>query len=187
MEKAIAANPVLSEVLAKWDDVQLPSCWVVAGALVQAYWNEVHKFPPLYGVSDVDLIYFDPDDLTEETESHHSARIAELFGSENARFDVKNEARVHLWYESKFGYAIKPYTSSESAIDTFPTTAGCLGVRPQQRGLESYASFGFHDLLNLIVRPNKRQVNEEIYVEKTSRWRELWPLIKIVEWDDEST
>ena len=185
LKGVLHCNPVLSEVLGKWDEVALPDCWIVAGAIVQSYWNAVHEFPALHGVSDVDLIYFDPNDLGEKSESHHAARIAELFDNESVRFDVKNEARVHLWYEGKFGYPIEPYTSSENAIDTFPTTAGCVGVRPKGGALESYASFGFGDLLNLVVRPNKRQITREIYDEKTSRWRELWPLIKIIEWDDE--
>ena len=184
LNNALHANPVLSEVLGSWNEVALPNCWIVAGAVVQSYWNAVHDFPPLHGINDVDLIYFDPDDLSETSESRHAARITELFDSDGVRFDVKNEARVHLWYEGKFGYPIEPYTSSESAIDTFPTTAGCVGIRPNRDALESYASFGFGDLLNLVVRPNKRQVTRQIYTEKTARWRELWPLIEIVEWAD---
>src|ERR1700730_3374080 len=38
-------------------------------------------------------------------------------------------ARVHLWYEDRFGYALKPYLSSADAIATFPTTATAVGVR----------------------------------------------------------
>ncbi len=186
LNNALHANPVLFEMLGYWDEIALPNCWVVAGAIVQSYWNAVHEFPPLHGISDVDLIYFDPNDLSEASESRHAARIAELFNRASIRFDVKNEARVHLWYEGKFGYPIEPYTSSESAIDTFPTTAGCVGIRPKGCGLDSYASFGFDDLLNLVVRPNKRQITRQIYVAKTARRRELWPLIEIIDWADET-
>lgn len=182
---AIQTNPVLSEVLGCWDEVALPDSFLVAGAIVQSYWNAVHELPPLHGVSDIDLIYFDPHDLTEASETRHAARINERFNEAGVRFDVKNEARVHLWYEGKFGYPIEPYTSSKNAIDTFPITAGCIGIRPDRGALASYASFGFGDLLNLLVRPNKRQVTRQIYAEKTSRWRELWPLIEIIEWADE--
>ncbi len=184
LNSAIHANPVLSEVLGNWDEIALPNCWVVAGAVVQSYWNAAHKFPPLHGISDIDLIYFDPDDLSDTTELSHAARITELFNNSSVRFDVKNEARVHLWYEAKFGYSIEPYASSESAIDTFPTTAGCIGIRPEGGTLEAYATFGFGDLLNLIVRPNRRQITPQIYAAKTERWRELWPLIEIVDWVD---
>ena len=182
---AVEANPVLSEVLSNWDDVALPDCWIVAGAVVQSYWNAAHHFPRLYGISDIDLVYFDPDDLSETSESRHAVRIADRFDEAGINFDVKNEARVHLWYASKFGYPIKPYTSSASAIDTFPTTAGSIGIRPGRGGLESYASFGFDDLLDLVVRPNKRQVSRQVYNAKVSRWRSLWPKLRIVDWNDE--
>ncbi len=185
LSNALYANPVLSDVLQSWDDIALPNCWVVAGAVVQSYWNAVHEFPPLHGISDIDLIYFDPDDLSDSSETNHAERIAKLFDSASIRFDVKNEARVHLWYEARFGYSIEPYVSSESAIDTFPTTAGCIGIRPEGDALQAYTSFGFDDLLNLVVRPNRRQITREIYAAKTARWRELWPLIEIVDWADE--
>ena len=184
LEDALQANPVISRVLGNWDEVALPNCWVVAGVIVQSYWNAVHQLPPLHGVSDVDLVYFDPHDLTETSESCHAFRIGELFDDLCVRFDVKNEARVHLWYEGQFGYSIRPYTSSEDAIDTFPTTAGAVGIRPARDAIESYASFGFDDLMNLVVRPNKRQITRAIYTNKVLRWRELWPLLEIIDWDD---
>ena len=185
LQLAVHANPVLSDVLNNWNKLALPDCWIVAGAIVQSYWNAAHHFDPLYGISDIDLIYFDPDDLSEASEARHAVRIANRFDATGARFDVKNEARVHLWYAKKFGYPIEPYTSSESAIDTFPTTAGCIGVRPGRGGLEWYASFGFDDLLDLVVRPNKRQVSRQVYEDKASRWRNLWPRLQIAEWNDE--
>ncbi len=184
---AMAASEAVSEVLGSWDDIALPDCWLVAGAVVQSYWNAVHELPPLHGINDIDLVYFDPSDLSESSESREAHRISELFDHLNISFDVKNEARVHLWYERKFGYPIEPYTSSESAIDTFPTTVGSIGIRPAGKGIEAYAAFGFEDLLNMVVRPNKRQVTRNIYTAKTARWADLWPLLTIVDWDDETS
>ena len=187
LRDALLANPVISGLLGRWDALALPNCWLVAGVVVQSYWNAAHKLPPLHGISDIDLIYFDPNDLSESSESRAAHRVSELFNHPTIGFDVKNEARVHLWYERKFGYPIEPYASSESAIDTFPTTAGSIGIRPAKNGIEAYATFGFEDLLNLVVRPNKRQVTRDIYTEKVARWRELWPLLRIVDWDDETS
>ena len=184
LEDALEANHVVTEVLGKWAEVALPNCWIVAGVIVQSYWNAMHELPPLHGVNDIDLIYFDSTDLAETSESGHALRISGMFDDLGVRFDVKNEARVHLWYESRFGYAIEPYASSEDAIDTFPTTAGSVGIRPANDAIESYTTFGFDDLLNLVVRPNKRQITREIYAEKVLRWSEMWPLLKIIEWDD---
>jgi hypothetical protein len=98
------------------------------------------------------------------------------------RIDVKNEARVHLWYEAKFGYAIRPYASVADAITTFPTTATAVGLRPGPEGLAVFAPYGLADLLGLIVRPNKRQITRSIYEAKVTRWTSVWPGLKVVPW-----
>ena len=184
LENSLHENGAVSHLFECWSELQLPDCWLVAGAVAQSYWNKVHGFPPLHGISDIDLAYFDPNDLTEESESAQAARIGRRFEHLDVRFDVKNEARVHLWYERRFGYPIPAYPSAESAIETFPTTAGAIGVRPGDRGLEALAPFGFDDLLNLVVRPNKRQITREIYLRKVERWTALWPKLKVLDWDE---
>ena len=37
--------------------------------------------------------------------------------------DVTNEARVHTWYQRRFGLPLAPYHSAEHAIATWPSTA----------------------------------------------------------------
>jgi hypothetical protein len=184
VETSLRANPIVATVFDGWSELALPNCWLVAGAVVQSYWNHVHGFQPQHGINDIDLIYFDPDDLTEEKESQHAARINNRYQDLGIRFDVKNEARVHLWYEERFGYPINAYTSAEAAMETFPTTAGAIGVRAAGNKLEAFAPFGFDDLVNLVVRPNKRQITQAIYAEKVARWEPHWPRVKFVEWDD---
>ncbi len=185
IQKAVRANPAVARVLDNWAAIDLPDSWLVAGSVVQSYWNAAHGLPPHHGIDDVDVVYFDPDDLSEEAEAEHASRISAMFDGAGVRFDVKNQARVHLWYESRFGIPIQAYRSSRDAIDTFPTTAGAVGVRPQHGSLEAYTSFGFDDLLGLVVRPNKRLVTEEVYSAKVARWKPLWSKLRIVGWNDE--
>lgn len=96
---------------------------------------------------------------------------------------MKNQARVHIWYEDKFGYSIKPYTSTDEAITTFPTTATAVGIRPLDNRLALCAPYGLSDLLAPVVRVNKKQVTREIYEKKIARWRQLWPDLEIIPWD----
>lgn len=187
LEESLRDNAVISTLLNDWTEIGLANCWIVAGAVVQSYWNKVHGFSPLHGVSDVDIVYFDSRDLSEESEACHSVRISNLYKGLPVRFDIKNEARVHLWYGSRFGYPIDAYSSAEAAIDTFPTTAGAIGIRPVGDAIECYASFGVDDLVELVVRPNKRQITRSIYTKKVARWRSVWPRLNIVEWDDGQT
>ena len=90
---------------------------------------------------------------------------------------------MHLWYADKFGKALAPYGSTEHAISTFPTTATCVGVRPDGDGLAVVAPFGLSDLLGLIVRPNKTQISQAVYDAKVARWRPLWPGLTFLAWD----
>jgi hypothetical protein len=184
LEAALRESPVVSHLFYSWPDLALPNCWLVAGAVFQTFWNGAHGYSPLHGIHDVDLVYFDPDDLSEDAENDHSSRINRRFANLKVKFDVKNEARVHQWYEDRFGYPINAYTSVESAMETFPTTAGAIGVRSTGQKLEAYAPFGFDDLMNFVIRPNKRQITRAIYADKVARWKPNWPQIRYLDWDD---
>ncbi len=184
LEGLIARSPLLSAVIGAWDSIALPDGYLVAGAIAQSAWNDAFGLDTGYGISDVDLIYFDGTDLSAEAEAKHAARIRQALGALPVWIDVKNEARVHLWYEAKFGYPIRPYVSSADAIATFPTTAGSIGVRPGRGGLEIEAPFGLDDLFGLIVRPNKKQITRAIYDAKIARWSAMWPKLTFLAWDD---
>ena len=184
MENCVRASPLLVPILDRWDDIQLPDAWLVAGAVAQTVWNEKLGYPPDHGIRDVDIVYFDGDDLRADSETRVEQRIRSLFAGLPVAFDVKNEARVHLWYEAKFGRAIPPYRSTEEAIATFPTTATAIGVRLTDGRLEVTAPFGLADLMSLVVRPNKAQVTQPIYDAKVARWRDLWPGLDIRPWTE---
>jgi hypothetical protein len=183
LSRTLFASPLLQPILTCWPEIALPNCWLVAGAVAQTFWNHRYGFDPAHGVLDIDLVYFDDADLSSDTETRHGERLRARFADIPAWLDVKNEARVHLWYAEKFGFEIAPYLSVEAAIETFPTTATTIGVQPAESGLEIYAPFGLDDLLNLCVRPNKKQITPDIYEAKIARWRTLWPALFCEPWE----
>jgi uncharacterized protein len=140
--------------------------------------------PAEFGVKDVDLIYFDSQDLSLEAELGHERRLRDLFQHLPIKLDVKNEARVHLWYKDRFGYAIEPYSSSADAIATFPTTATSVGIRQIRSKFECCAPFGLDDLFSLVVRPNKGQITRAIYEAKVDRWRSIWLRLTFLPWEE---
>ena len=162
----------------------MPDSWLVAGCIAQTIWNLRCRQPADCGLKDLDLIYFDEKDLSAETEASHERRLRDLFRGLPLKLDVKNEARVHLWYKDRFGYAINPYSSSADAIATFPTTATSVGIRRVLGKFECCAPFGLDDLFGLVVRPNKRQITRAIYEAKVGRWRSIWPSLTVLPWDD---
>ena len=183
LTSVLASSALLAPVLRHWPDIGLPNGWLAAGAVAQTIWNVAHGYPPDANIRDIDLAYFDAGDLSAEAEARNETRITNLFSDLGVAVDVKNEARVHLWYPAKFGYSIAPYRSAEEAIATFPTTATAVGVRPHGSQLEICAPFGLDDLLGLVVRPNKAQITRAIYEAKVARWRLCWPNLKICDWE----
>ena len=182
LEAVLRTNPDLATLLDRFAELALPEAWIVAGCLAQTVWNQLFALPPGHGIADIDLVYFDPD-LSEATEAAHEARLHDLFPAVSARLDVKNQARVHQWYEAKFARPLAPYACVPQAIATYPTTATSVGIRIQGGKPEICAPYGLSDLLAGIVRPNKVLVTEQVYLAKTARWRSLWPGLEIVPWD----
>lgn len=184
MERTLRGNPDLAALLDGFAAIGLPDCWIVAGAVAQTLWNAAHGFTPGHGIKDIDIIYHDAADLSDEAEAAQEARLRGLFPALSARLDVKNQARVHLWYGTKFGRAIAQYQSSAEAIATFPATATAIGVQPTRDGMAVCAPFGTADLDALVIRPNKRIVSEAVYTQKAARWRAIWPRLAVVGWND---
>lgn len=184
LQAIVSASPVLAPVLDNWSRLNLPDAWLVAGAVAQTVWNHRFGLPADYGIDDIDIVYFDGDDLSGRAEEAHAARIRSMFSGLAVRLDVKNQARVHLWYEAHFGYRIEPYISAQQAITTFPTTAAAVGIRPGPDGLDICAPFGLSDLLKPVVRANRKQITRDIYERKIARWSALWPELEIVVWDE---
>ena len=187
LRTVVRRSPLVATVLDRWAQIGLPDCWLVAGAVAQTVWNDGFGLPSTYGISDIDLVYFDADDLSEDAEARHSVRIRGLFADLNVWFDVKNEARVHLWYAKKFGNAIAPYVSTEDAITTFPTTATATGVQPGSDVLRVSAPYGLSDLLSLVIRPNRKQITQSVYDAKVAKWLALWPGLRVIPWHAGST
>ncbi|WP_217546606.1 nucleotidyltransferase family protein [Streptomyces sp. GbtcB6] len=183
LREVLCRNDVLVEVLERGAALGLPGWYVTAGCLFQTVWNVVTGRPAGAGIKDYDLFYFDGGDLSWEAEDRVIRRGRDAFAGVAAEVEIRNEARVHLWYEEKFGVPCPPYESAEAAIDSFAATTCCLGVRLEAGGRwRVYAPHGLSDVFNLVVRPNPLLAPRAVYEEKTARWREQWPELTVLEW-----
>lgn len=174
-------SPALSEVIQGSVSLGLENYYVGAGCVCQTVWNFQNGLDLMYGISDIDLAYFD-EDLSYEKEDRVIQQVKHKFQGLPVEIDVKNQARVHLWYRNHYGYDLSPYTSVEQAIGTWPTTATAVGVRLKGSGLTVCAPFGLNDLFGQIIRPNKTQITEETYLQKCSKWRLKWNSLTVVPW-----
>jgi uncharacterized protein len=185
LRAALRRNRTLTEVLAGAARMDLPGWYLVAGCLCQTVWNAVTGQPPGAGILDYDLAYFDDSDLSWDAEDAVIRAGNEIFAGLPAPVQIRNQARVHLWYERKFGVPCPPHASTEAAIDTFEATAACLGAGRGASGRSRiYAPYGLADVFNLVVRPNPVLAPGHVYQAKAARWRQQWPDLTVLPWPE---
>ena len=139
-----------------------------AGIMLTLNYDALFKPKPIIK-AEFTSVEFDADDTSYEAEDAVIQRAAALFQDLDVEIEVRNQARVHLWYEGKFGKAIPPFQSIEHAVSNFPTTATAIAVHPRPDGIVIVAPFGLDDLFDGIVRPNKAMVSRDRYEEKIER------------------
>jgi uncharacterized protein len=180
-------NPSIKFIFDQAKELNMPNWYLGAGGVAQTVWNVLHRFDPENGIKDYDLVYFNDSDLSYEAEDAFIKKGEEIFKDISVPVEIRNQARVHLWYEKHFGappVPLKPYRSVEEAIDQWPTTATAMGIRKEEESIKVYAPFGLDDMLNMIVRANKVKITKQIYLDKVNRWISVWPKLKIVSWED---
>ncbi|MGW6933796.1 nucleotidyltransferase family protein [Lentzea sp. NPDC054927] len=187
LRTTLARNEVLVEVLRRAAELDLPGWYLTAGCVFQTVWNVVTGRPPTEGIRDYDLFYFDDADLSWEAENEVIEAGARVFADLPAVVEIRNEARVHLWYEDHFGVPCAPYTSTEAAIDSFAATTCSVGIRLENDDRwHVYAPHGLADVFDLVVRPNPVLAPREVYETKTRRWRGQWPELTVLPWPDQA-
>jgi hypothetical protein len=183
LREILSRNTVLTDVLARATELNLPDWYLTAGCVFQTVWNVVTGRPATDGILDYDLFYFNGTDLSWEAEDTVIRTGSAAFAEIPAEVEIRNEARVHLWYEQKFGVACQPYLSTEAAIDSFAATTCCIGIRVESGGRwRVYVPHGLSDVFSLVVRPNPIQAPRHVYETKTDRWREQWPTLTVLPW-----
>ncbi|MGY1838517.1 MULTISPECIES: nucleotidyltransferase family protein [unclassified Modestobacter] len=135
-------------------------------------------------VRDADLFCFDPD-TSWAGEDAVIRRGAELFADLPVPVEIRNEARVHLWYADKFGGpAPAPFRSCTDAIDAFAAVCCMVGVTVgRDGGLRVHAPSGWDDLFGMVVRPNPRLAPPHVYETKAARWASEWPQLTVLPWN----
>lgn len=169
-------NPVNAALLGLLADLDLPECMLTAGCLFQALWNRQAGRPLDWGVKDYDVIYFDPD-LSWDAEDRVIQRVRRACGDFADKVEVRNQARVHLWYEAKFGVAYPPLGKASDGIDRYLVSSTCLGL--DVRSGELYSTHGLDDLSEGVLRSNPLNHQPEMFRRKAESYRARWEWLVI--------
>ncbi len=177
------ANPANAAVLERLPDLGVDDCWLVAGCLYGPVWNALSDRPADAHIEDYDIFYWDPD-TSWEAEDRAIRRAEALFADLGIVHEVRNQARVPLWFADRFGGPYPETACSADNIGRFVVACACacVGVRPGPAGgFEVCAPFGFDDLFAGVLRCNPLNPTPGRFAEKCASYRERWPWLAMAE------
>lgn len=166
-------------------ELNLPNFYIAAGSVFQTIWNYYDKKPLNLGIRDIDVIYYDSNNLSKEYEEELENKIIKHFRSLNLNYeiDIHNEARMHLWKKENENKDINQYKNSEDAIDQWIATVHSIGITKEDDNIRVYAPYGLSDIFSRTIRPIKHKANsKELYDKKVESWKKRFDNLNIIEW-----
>jgi hypothetical protein len=181
LEQILRASPRLMQVLETVRGLGLPDWRIASGAVYQTVWNALTGRDLDHGIKDYDVLYFDPDTSWDAEDAVIRRAAAAFPAGLSQMVEVRNQARVHLWFEGRFGEPYAPLACTDEALARFVAPAFAVGVRLERDGALSVAApFGLEDVFALRLRPNpSRPINPEGYARTTASARARWPEVQV--------
>lgn len=177
LKELFSKNSDIMEILAIINQLNLKDCWLCAGTLRNYVWDYLSKQKTSL-ISDVDIIFYDPDISYEET-----LEIEKNLKNNYPLYDweLKNQVYMNIHNPNT-----EPYSSSVEALAKFPETCTAIGLRLDSKGkLELIAPCGIDDLVTLTVKPTPFFMEDPnrmtVYYQraKNKQWLKKWPDLKI--------
>jgi hypothetical protein len=175
----VRTDPINAEILRRLPELHLKEAHLVAGCVFQAVWNRLSGFAPGAMVKDYDIFYFDDSDLSWAAEDAVIRQAGALFADLGAMIEVKNQARVHLWYGQRFGAPYPRLRSACDGIDRYLVACTCIGIAAETG--EIYAPYGLDALWSGMLRANPINRQPGPFRAKAATYRARWPWLRLVE------
>lgn len=181
----IKKNKELMDMLDYISTLQLPNFYIAAGSVFQTIWNYYDKKDLNYGIKDLDIIYYNSNNLNVEKDLEYYSLINNYAKSKgyNYEIDVSNEARMHIWKREHDGTIIEQYKNSEDAMSKWIATVHAIGITKEYNKIKVYAPYGLSDIFTRTIRPIKHKDNtKELYEKKALSWQKRFDNLTIIEW-----
>lgn len=181
LEAVLRRSEPLMHVLRTLVALDLPDWLIFSGAIYQRVFNDLTGRPLDYGIKDYDVAYFDASDISYEAEDVVIRRVADAFEPPlREMVEVRNQARVHLWFEGHFGEAYAPLSCTGEALGRFVCPVFAVGVRLDAKDrMTVLAPFGLDDLFAMRLRPNPTRLSPN-YDAIAARAKARWPEIEVI-------
>jgi len=170
----IRTNQEMMKDLSLVRDLNLPDWYVAAGYVRNYIWDTLHRYPTRTPLNDIDVIYYNTNELDEEIEKRYEEKLERESGM--SIWSVKNQARMHIRNGDK------PYQSIEDAISQWPETVTAIGIRLEKDDQLSVISpYGLEDLFEYRVRKSPLFKDDRYYRSRINKknWKEIWPKLTI--------
>ena len=178
----VRRQPQLMQVLTTVRALDLPDWRIFSGAVYQAVWNHQTGRAIGYGIKDYDLGYFDPD-TSYDAEDAVIRRVASAFPPPlRDLVEVRNQARVHLWFHDRFGEPYEPLSGTDEALSRFVAPAFSVGIRLEADDRITVAApFGLDDLFAMTLRPNPNRPKAKGWDRAVAGARDRWPELTVID------
>ncbi len=169
----VQSDPQMMETLRAARSLHLPDWWIGAGFVRNKVWDVLHDSEGTYPPTDVDVLYYDENDATEERDTKLNAQLQKLLP--NAQWECVNQARAHVWHNHQ------PYGSSINALATWVETATAVAVRLEDDDTISVAApYGLDDLFAMRVTPTPDADPDDFATRHVQKgWLTRWPKLTV--------
>ena len=160
--------------------LKLQSWCIGAGAVRNLVWDYLHDYDVPSVLADLDVAYFDiAAEVGQDIELQEILNLMEP----SVPWEVTNQAFVHTWFESYFGYHAQPLYSLEAAVATWPEFATSVGISlSDQDRIEIIAPHGLEDLFAMRIQRNPARASIETYRSRVlqKEYARRWPRVSVV-------
>ncbi len=167
-------DPLCPDALTVASTLQLNDWCLAAGFVRNLAWDKIHGFDMATPLNDLDLIYFDPNNLDEQKDKDLEVQLMTL---SDYPWSVKNQARMHI----RNGHA--PYKSTQDAMSHWPEVETAVGVRfDNNNNLELVTPFGVEGLFTNTITLNSKFSNPDEFYNRIEEkgWLTKWPNLVVV-------
>ncbi len=162
------------DILRLVEALDLPDCWIGAGFVRNAIWDVLHDRPWSPSYSDIDVVYFDADNLSSDQDIRIETKLRASMP--DTPWSVKNQARMH------HANGDPPYADTADALRHWPETCTAVALHSVAAHIELLAPFGVSDLVTLAVNPTPAFAHKiGVYRARVAQkqWAQRWPNLRI--------
>lgn len=169
----VRQDPLRSQALTCLRLVNLPQGYIAAGFVRNLVWDHLHTKIIPTPLNDVDVIYFDKNEVNVKQYINYQDALNEIMPQIN--WQVRNQAFMHIRNGDS------PYASCLDAMSYWPEKETAVAMRELPSGqLECIAAFGFNSLFNLQLSYNPKR-KKDVFDKRvnTKGWLKHWQKLSV--------